>query len=270
MAVDLALRDLDMIAVLMRALESKPVPLVSSMIRCALGGLYLEVVEEGFARSLWHGQNLAPLQDRLVEMEFIPSFVESITESERAAMCYLLEQLVIGQYTMKYLSGGNRFLEQLIVFLPSGWVRRNQVLGAQLFQQCTNIFDIDPPRFHPRKNVEVAAALNQAVATRRSHNFLAASFIPNFSRASIAVAKTHARRSHAILACAMERHRGENGEYPPSLSSLVPRFLSTIPSDIISGQPLVYRKTAPREFILYSVGENEIDDGGVALDWVWK
>ena len=54
--------------------------------------------------------------------------------------------------------------------------------------------------------------------------------------------------------------------------------------DIIGGQPLKYRRTGDEQFVLYSIGWNEKDDGGtVALtdskpprvnldkgDWVWE
>ena len=86
----------------------------------------------------------------------------------------------------------------------------------------------------------------------------------------------------AILACALERYRLDEGRYPEELSALVPRFVAVLPHDIINGQPLKYRRTENGRFILYSVGWNEKDDGGrVATnkdnhqdiqqgDWVWQ
>jgi subtilase family serine protease len=57
-----------------------------------------------------------------------------------------------------------------------------------------------------------------------------------------------------------------------------------LPHDIINGQPLHYRRTADGQFVLYSIGWNETDDGGVVVlnkgssstvdinrgDWVWS
>ena len=46
--------------------------------------------------------------------------------------------------------------------------------------------------------------------------------------------------------------------------------------DIIDGEPLKYHRTADGRFVLYSVGWNGKDDGGVAgksieeSDWVWQ
>jgi len=65
------------------------------------------------------------------------------------------------------------------------------------------------------------------------------------------------------------------------LYALAPQFIEKIPHDIIGGQPLHYRRTEEGKFLLYSVGWNETDDGGLDLlqknsfdytkgDWVWK
>ena len=62
------------------------------------------------------------------------------------------------------------------------------------------------------------------------------------------------------------------------------RALTHVPADLINGQPLRYRRTADGHFLLYSVGWNEIDDGGAVIrkwdgqvdqdsrqgDWVWE
>jgi len=98
----------------------------------------------------------------------------------------------------------------------------------------------------------------------------------------------------ARVAFALERYRLAHGQYPESLDALSPQFMAKIPRDIINGQPLHYRRTddplsqssgaAGGQFVLYSVGLNETDDGGVVAfdgkktervdisqgDWVWR
>jgi len=85
----------------------------------------------------------------------------------------------------------------------------------------------------------------------------------------------------ARVACALERYRLAHGGYPESLDALAPQYIHKLPHDIIIGQPLHYRRMEGGNFVLYSVGWNEKDDGGeVALnkngvmdrekgDWVW-
>ncbi len=65
-----------------------------------------------------------------------------------------------------------------------------------------------------------------------------------------------------LTVLALERYEKDKGEYPENLSTLVELgYLKEIPDDPYSDGPLVYKKT-DKDFILYSFGENLIDDGG--------
>ena len=70
----------------------------------------------------------------------------------------------------------------------------------------------------------------------------------------------------ARTAIALERYRLAHGEYPEALDGLAPQFITQVPHDVIGGQPLKYRRTADGQFVLYSVGWNETDDGGRVVD----
>ena len=86
----------------------------------------------------------------------------------------------------------------------------------------------------------------------------------------------------ARVACALERFRLAHGSYPATLDTLAPQFIAQLPHDLINGQPLHYRRTDGGQFVLYSVGWDEKDDGGKIFliksgsidrekgDWVWK
>jgi hypothetical protein len=94
-------------------------------------------------------------------------------------------------------------------------------------------------------------------------------------------------RQMAIAAIALKRYQLEHRNYPADLNSLVPEFVPKVPLDPIDGQPMRYRLSADGTVLLYSVGENGLDDGGnpglkkgallpsydwlnrEALDWVW-
>jgi hypothetical protein len=90
-----------------------------------------------------------------------------------------------------------------------------------------------------------------------------------------------------ITAIALKRCQLKHGNYPTDLNALVPEFIPVVPLDPVGGQPLHYRRNADGTYLLYSVGENGMDDGGDpslekgvagsnfywqnprALDWVW-
>ena len=68
----------------------------------------------------------------------------------------------------------------------------------------------------------------------------------------------------ADTAIALERYRLRHGQSPPDLAALVPRFLSAVPLDPMSAKPFRYQLNPDGSFLLYSVGEDGIDDGGKA------
>jgi len=60
---------------------------------------------------------------------------------------------------------------------------------------------------------------------------------------------------------ALERYRLDHGAWPPDLAALVPGYLDSEPLDPIDGNPLRYQ---PVHRVLYSIGDNLIDEGGVS------
>jgi hypothetical protein len=84
--------------------------------------------------------------------------------------------------------------------------------------------------------------------------------------------------NQAAIACALERYRIAQGHYPETLQERTNSYRPKVPRDVIGGQPYHYRSLEGGRFILYSVGWNEKDDGGVSGavqydrtegDWVW-
>jgi len=66
-----------------------------------------------------------------------------------------------------------------------------------------------------------------------------------------------------ITIIAAHRYKNDNGHFPDNLNELVAAgYLNDLPIDSFSDKPLIYRKT-DNDFILYSVGRNFADDGGV-------
>jgi hypothetical protein len=119
------------------------------------------------------------------------------------------------------------------------------------------------------------------------HTLLSQS-IPGLSSIMHRLMRIEVARQITITAIALKRYQLKHGGYPPDLNSLVPDFVSELPFDPVDGQALRYRTEPDGTFLLYSVGENGVDDGGnpslergvkgsismfwqmdLALDWVW-
>jgi len=71
-------------------------------------------------------------------------------------------------------------------------------------------------------------------------------------------------RELTTTALAIKRYQLRHGRYPSELGALVPAFLPAIPRDPADGKPLRYRLHPDGSFLLYSIGEDGVDDGGDA------
>ncbi len=75
-----------------------------------------------------------------------------------------------------------------------------------------------------------------------------------------------ARVRVAATVLAIERFRlAHGGTLPESLAELAPRWIEKLPLDPFDGRPLHYQKNGA-SYVVYSVGSNCQDDGGVAWD----
>jgi hypothetical protein len=86
-----------------------------------------------------------------------------------------------------------------------------------------------------------------------------------FSHVLRSCGRQEAKDACAQAAVAMTRYRLDNGALPFKLADLVPKYLDAIPTDPFDGQPL-RQVIRDNSWIIYSVGPNAIDDGGVGYD----
>ncbi len=117
--------------------------------------------------------------------------------------------------------------------------------------------------------------------TWRPYDLFSSFFLPSYTKAAERFARAQASVDLARVACALERYRLANGQYPETLDTLAPNFIPKLPPDVITGLPLRYQHTPDGQFVLYSVGWNATDDGGKVVyaksgspdmnqgDWVW-
>ncbi len=89
---------------------------------------------------------------------------------------------------------------------------------------------------------------------------LAKMLVPAISRARIAFVRDKALRSILHAEIALQIYRNQKGQYPESLAALK-GILEDIPVDPFTNEPLRYKRTEDG-FVVYSVNENLVDDGG--------
>jgi hypothetical protein len=171
---------------------------------------------------------------------------------------------------------------------PRAWFDAEQTNFNRIFDQyLLEGFAPSQRRIHPLQIEAQAREVERAARSRdnvvQNHMVFAKAFILAPTKTHLKLAGTQGYTDLAVVACALERFRLANGQFPESLSALTPRFLATIPADLVTGQPLHYQRTPDQQFLLYSVGWNETDDNGELAflasgrgpekkegDWVWQ
>lgn len=68
------------------------------------------------------------------------------------------------------------------------------------------------------------------------------------------------------LAAAIAGYRAARGRYPEKLDELIPGALEKLPVDFYNAKPFLYQRLG-EGYLLYSVGENGLDDGGSHQEW---
>jgi hypothetical protein len=95
------------------------------------------------------------------------------------------------------------------------------------------------------------------------------SIVPAMSACGEAANRNEADRHATRIAVAIERFRLREGRLPATTDELVPEYLDGLPNDpYSSGSKLRYR-VDPAEYLVYSVGSNGVDDGGVSEPEGW-
>jgi hypothetical protein len=126
-------------------------------------------------------------------------------------------------------------------------------------QPCGEIKETDVPRLAPIGSVKLYATEN-AIGKILHDSFAGdlTTVIMMKCEEDLLVAVTQ-----AILA--IKAYKNDTGNYPATLSDLIPRYLASVPIDPFDGKALKY---SPAKKIVYSVGRDLQDNGGsTGDDW---
>jgi hypothetical protein len=168
--------------------------------------------------------------------------------------------------------------------MPAGWFYQDELTYAQMLQRWNfPKVDLQKRLVPPQVGARLADEALKALKRNSFKNQLVRMFYAGLEKAHTTFALIQAQLDLARVGCALERYRLAHGQYPDTLETLAPQFIDLLPHDLMNGQPLHFRRTEDGQFVLYSVGWNERDDGGVIGlrpkdgrvdpeqgDWVWK
>jgi hypothetical protein len=92
-------------------------------------------------------------------------------------------------------------------------------------------------------------------------NILIGMLLPSSGKLVTATERSEQSQRLRHIAFALALYHADHGHYPEKLAELTPKYVDKVPDDLFSGKPLIY-KLAGAGYLLYSVGDNGIDDGG--------
>lgn len=241
---------------------------ISQLVHIAQGAYVISTLWEGLVEHRWTDAQLGVFQERLGRMDYLQSLVRAF-EGERANGIVYLDKLITGPpATGRAGEKGGAGFARVGRLIPLGMLRQNQVAETRYY---TDLLTDLRGRFTTVPQTGLAPLITRA--EREEAKFERMPYSPfTFTVKMIAPAIAHHRAKAvrlqttvhlAITVCALERHRLAHGGYPETLDALVPTFMPKLLPDLINGQPFHYRRTDDGWFLLYSVGEDGKDDGGV-------
>ena len=169
------------------------------------------------------------------------------------------------------MDGQGRDAMELNVFDFAATVPGLIASRAEMLHRYDQIMDQQQANLHfPIREVDFKIVQSMLMSIKQSpadrmHYLLIDQLAPIFNRAQAQCERYLGERDGALVAIALEIYRRRYGKYPAALTELAPKFLPAIPADRITGDPVKYglRDGKP---IVYSVGADRIDDGGVRPD----
>jgi len=281
-----AFQDVKLALRLAEAAKEEPFS-ISQLVRISCLQIALQPLWEGMAHHQWTEEQLTEIQSMLANIRLLDDYGRTI-RGERAMNNLLIDELRTGKMPLSSLGdivGQNDIQTAALTggrLIPSGWFYQNQLTLNRLYQEhCLPLVDAAKHRAYPQQARE--AEIPSELKTSGLYNIFARLLFPAITKLAAKFANGQTTADLAAVACALERHRLAHGQYPEQLDLLVPRFIAKIPTDVISGELLKYRREADDRFVLYSVGWDEIDAGGEpgfnksgtspdsnSGDWVWR
>jgi hypothetical protein len=279
---DKALADVNLMLRLVDSIRTEPI-LISHLVRIAMTQIALQPVWEGLAEHKWSNEQLVSLDSELAKLNFLSDYGIAM-RGEQACSAGTIDSLrhkrksnICNVFTKDDWGFPRLF--------PGGWYYQNQLRYCRFFTRWyLPLADVEHGIFPPASLRNAVVALDAEFKRVSPYNQLEAMLLPALGGAVKKFASGQSSADLARTAIALERYRLARGEFPESLDVLAPQFIAKLPHDVINGRPLKYRRTSDGQFVLYSIGWNEADDGGTVVfrkgstpgvdisqgDWVWR
>jgi hypothetical protein len=252
-----------------------------------------EVLNEGLTRHAWNDEQLAAIQGELKRVDCLALYqfdtrgevaTYSLPRYESCRRGPAAVALMLGWAPNSAKDGVRATL--LWCIWASGWWDMNAAQTANLMFRNIQCADPKSRRVDPELSLKLEWEFEKSKVwpgVFAPWNILYASNMGVLVGSVKKFAQGQVRLDEDRIACGLERYRLAHGTYPETLDDLVPACIDELPHDVMNGEPYHYRLNADGTVLLYSVGWNQIDDGGKVGhnkyvpteidyetgDWVW-
>lgn len=270
--------------------------LIHGLVAVAVSNLHMAMIWDGLNRHAWNDSQLAELQQCLKGIDCLNNFQLSLRGESTGMYMQTIDCMrddretgaqlvtVLSQYADDYndLSIWGFYLYRI---WPKGTFDMAKARGLSFYMEATHEF-VDPAK--DRVFPEKLDQMQRKIGSQNRYafpNLLVRITVPHVI---ISIEKFSEGQFHvdaAIIACALERYCLAHGAYPASLDDLAPYSDGPLPHDLMNGEPYHYKLQPDGKYLLYSVGWNQIDEGGKVVylpssspnpsidwkqgDWVW-
>lgn len=239
--------------------------LIMHMIRLAILQTTLDMLENALIALPPSAENAARVKVELAKYDLHQMFHETLL-GERCFGMYAFASVISGKTTANNLAGqtGTGRPSVALSLTPKFIFRSDQAAYLRCMTPLVDMAKKD--YFEIRDDLDSATDGSDLPWTAIMTTILLPGLKPTFA-VNEAV---RARLAQAEIALALWRYRADGGSFPESLTVLVPDDLAAVPTDPFTGKPMMFKRVADDEVLLYSLGVDGVDDGGVASKTISK
>jgi hypothetical protein len=266
--------------------------LVGGLVELGCCAITRGTIDDGLTKHTWNDSQLAAIQDEFKRTDCLALYQFDMRAEPAANSLPMYEWLKHSQSSMALIMGmasgsgapssglGPKLLSLL---WANGWWDMNAAQTADLMLNNAQCVDLKARGVDAKRCLALETGVEKTKEHPAPWNILYAVSGGPLTNGLEKFAQGQVQLDEDRIVCGLERFRIAHGAYPARLTDLVPACLDDLPHDIMNGEPYHYRLNPDGTFLLYSVGWNQVDEGGAVAtlpyspkiidykqgDWVW-
>jgi hypothetical protein len=245
--------------------------MISQFVRVAIGQIALNTTWAALQYRGWSEKQLTELQVAWNSFDFLDQ-LEPALSMDRATDAMVFSEMrnsftSLQSFTTAPLTSART--ENLVIQVFHNWTwKTHWSYEEELYTMQKGQAELEAVR-SARNNHAFAPALTQLDESLAHLQKLHTNDIAHFMfdggsllLGILNVTDMEMKRRLLLTAIALKRYELRTGKYPDQLATLVPNFFRELPIDVMDGKPIRYRLNSDGTFLLYSVGEDGVDNGG--------